>query len=102
MAMHTGQHVFFRGEADAGLRIELRAGDRIPEGAHVLIALCAEPGTRVITTQKVEVPHSGILTARLHLPDLEPGPYSLHAVLKTGGTARLAEAGRGLRVLRAP
>ena len=102
MTLHTGQHVFFAGETDAGVRIQLRAGERMPEGARVLVALCAEPGTRVLATQRLDAPHSGILSARLSLPELEPGSYSLQAVFKARGSTRLAEDSRPLRVLPAP
>lgn len=103
LSSRLGQSIFFRNEAVAGLGVRLDVGpDLLRERGRLVVALFRRPGMQLIAREEVAPLQAPVLTARLLLPELEPGAYSLHVVLKQpglDGMARVAETRHELRVL---
>jgi len=99
----VGQSVLLVGERQAGLAVKLRVGpDLLRERGSLVVALFRQPGMSVVARQEIAPLQTPVMTARLALPELSPGAYSLHVVLKQqtlDGITRVAEAKHDLRVL---
>jgi len=98
-----GQRLFFADETGTGLEVRLDVGsDLLRDRGQVIVALFRRPEMALIARQELTSMPAPVLTARLDLPELPPGLYSLNVVLKQqglDGPVRIAEDRHLIRVL---
>jgi len=103
MGSVLGQSLFFLDEAQAGMQVRLDVGeDLLRDRGQLIVALFEQPSMSLIARQEITPLAAPVLSARLALPELKAGSYSLHVILKQpglDGPLRVAEDIHAIRVL---
>jgi len=100
--MAAGRSVLVVGEGTMFARATLRITDDLLARSRLIIALFRRSDMALVARSEFAPPGGSAVRAELSLPDLEPGDYSLHVVLKSGDgddARRIAEEKAMLHVL---
>lgn len=100
LAMEAGRSVLLAGERTMFAGARLTAGPELLAQSRLVVALFREPGTTLMARTELTPPRAPVLRARLALPPLAPGRYSLQIILKDArGERRIAEEKAAIHVL---
>lgn len=100
LAMEAGRSVLLAGERTMFAGARLTAGPEVLAQSRLVVALFREPGATLMARTELTPPRAPVLRARLALPPLAPGRYSLQIILKDArGERRIAEEKAAIHVL---
>jgi hypothetical protein len=101
LASHLSQRVFFTGERGASLTVRLDVGEDLIERGRLVVALFRQPEAALIARQEIAPMQGPAMSARVALPELPAGEYSLHVILKQPGLDGMTRVAEDKHVIRA-
>lgn len=85
LASRLSRRVLFVGESGASLTVRLDVGEALIERGLLVIALFRQPAGALIARQEIAPLRGSAMSARVDMPKLPAGEYSLHVILKQPG-----------------